>query len=436
VSLRTKFFIYLVFVHIVFAAAAVYFLRHMQAWFLAVEAFFSISLIFGAMLIRKMFEPIRLIRSGVEFIKANEFATRFREVGQPDLDPLIRVYNQMADGLREQRIHNEEQEMFLQRIVAASPSGILALDMDGRVSMANESAGRLLQRPRDDLLGRRLNELGTRFADTLGALGQDQSMLVPLQGARRVRCQALHFMDRGFARRFILLDELTDELHKSEKAAYEKVIRMMSHEINNTSGAVNSLLESCLNYGEQISTEDRDDFARALSAAISRSDRLNVFMREFAEVVRLPAPNHRPTAVPDLLHDVAFAMERESKRRRVAWSWHVEDAFPLVEFDPTQMERVFINIFKNALEAIGEDGTITVTLGASNARPFAAVGDTGPGIPPGVMDQLFTPFFSSKRDGRGIGLTLVREVLVRHGFDFELANREPHGAEFTIHFGA
>jgi two-component system nitrogen regulation sensor histidine kinase NtrY len=434
VNLRAKFLVYLVFVHLVFCAAAAYLLWDQRLWLLALEAFFLVSLVVGIVLIRKLFEPIRLIRSGIEFIKASEFATRFRELGQPDLDPLINVYNRMVDSLREQRIYNEEQELFLQRIVAASPSGILALDMDGRVSMANESAARLLQRERRDLVGLRLEELGTSLADTLAGLDEGAPVLVSLHGPRRIRCRALHFMDRGFARRFILIDELTEELHRSEKAAYEKLIRMMSHEVSNTTGAVNSLLDSCLHYRDQIAEEDREDFAHALSVAMSRTDRMNLFMREFAEVVRLPEPNKQPTEVQQLLDDVAFALKRESDERHVEWRWDVEPDFPRLRIDPTQMERVFINIFKNALEAIGERGTITVRLSTRGGGPLLAVRDTGGGIPADVQDHLFTPFYSSKRDGRGIGLTLVREVLLRHGFDFSLENHAGNGAEFTIIF--
>jgi nitrogen fixation/metabolism regulation signal transduction histidine kinase len=434
VSLRSKFFIYLIFVHIVFCAGAVYFLWETRIWLFAVEAFFVLSLVAGSVLVKKLFEPIRLIRSGIEFIKANEFATRFREVGQRDLDPLIKVYNRMVDSLREQRIHNEEQEFFLQRIIASSPSGILALDLDGRISMANESAASLLQRDKQRLLGKRLEELDTRFAAELAKMKEDETGLIPFQGPRRVKCRALHFMDRGFARRFILMEELTEELYRSEKAAYEKLIRMMSHEVNNTTSAVNSLLESCLYYRDQIADDDRDDFARALGVAISRTGRMNEFMREFAEVVRLPEPNPQPTDLKQLIEDVVFLVKRQAEDRRIEWRWEVETDLPDVFLDPAQMEQVFLNIFKNSVEAIDEEGTITVGIGPHNGGLFVTVRDTGGGVPPDVQDHLFTPFYSSKKDGRGIGLTVVKEVLLRHGFDFRLENRDPGSAEFSIYF--
>ena len=108
-----------------------------------------------------------------------------------------------------------------------------------------------------------------------------------------MRVQRGTFLDRGFARSFLLLEELTEELRQSEKAAYEKLIRMMSHEVNNSVGASSSLLQSSLSYSAQLSGDDRADFERALQIAIDRMGQLNVFMRSFADVVRLPPPGVR-----------------------------------------------------------------------------------------------------------------------------------------------
>jgi signal transduction histidine kinase len=299
--------------------------------------------------------------------------------------------------------------------------------------MANDSAAALLRRDGGEVLGRRLAELDSRIAAELAVLEDDETRLVSLLGPRRVKCRALSFMDRGFARRFVLMEELTEELYRSEKAAYEKLIRMMSHEVNNTTTAVNSLLDSCLQYREQISENDRDDFAHALGVAVSRSGRMNRFMREFAEVVRLPAPNPQPTDLERLLADVVFLMKQQVGHRRIDWEWEMPDDLAPVSVDPAQMEQVFINVLKNAVEAVGDAGTITLGARPHNGALAVYIRDTGGGIPADVKDHLFTPFFSSKKDGRGVGLTVVREVLLRHGFDFNLENRVPSGAEFTIY---
>jgi two-component system nitrogen regulation sensor histidine kinase NtrY len=431
VSLRLKYTLYLVAIHVVFGVVVLLLLGDRRVWILAVEGATILSLAIGLRLVRSLFVPLAMVRSGADLLKDRDFTTRILEVGQPELDPLIRVYNRMAEHLREERVRSEEQEHFLQKIIAASPSGILALDVEGRVSMANPAVEGLLGRTHAEMLGRRLADLDTPFVEELDAVREGQARLVRLQGRRRVRCRALTFMDRGFARRFLLLEELTEELHRSEKAAYGKLIRMMSHEVNNTAGAVQSLLESCLNYAGQVEPADRDDFARALGVAISRTGSLNRFMQEYAEVVRLPAPHLSPCDLGTLLERIEVLLHADCAARGIAWRWDLEPNVPPQRIDAAQMEQALINVCKNAIEAIGRNGTVTVGLHRENGHARITVTDTGGGVPAAVEEYLFTPFYTSKANGQGIGLTLVQEILLGHGCDFALENVDG-GARFTV----
>jgi signal transduction histidine kinase len=153
--------------------------------------------------------------------------------------------------------------------VDASPAGIVICDFDGRVQQMNPAARRTL-------------------GDApLPEIAPGESRLVPHHGSRRVRVSRGEFRDRGFVKTFYLLEEMTEELRLSEKGAYEKLIRMMSHEVNNSVGAVRSLLESLLRYAPQVGEADRGDFTNALQVASARIDALNRFMAAFADVVRI-----------------------------------------------------------------------------------------------------------------------------------------------------
>jgi signal transduction histidine kinase len=268
----------------------------------------------------------------------------------------------------------------------------------------------------------------------MAELSPGEARVVALRGGRRVCCRRGAFVDRGFARAFFSIEEMTEELRQVERAAYEKLIRMMSHEVNNSVGASNSLLHSCLNYARFLPEEDRRDFESALGVAIGRTEQLNAFMRGFAEVVRLPPPRPAPCDVQDLMARTARLMQPECDERRVEWRWDVGEAVGTVAMDPVQMEQVFVNVVKNALEAIGEDGAITVRLGRRGARAFLAVEDTGPGIPLRAREHLFTPFFSTKENGQGLGLTLVQEILGQHRFEFSLDGPPGGPTTFTILF--
>jgi nitrogen fixation/metabolism regulation signal transduction histidine kinase len=433
-SLRFKFILYLLLIHALFAGVAVYLLLRHRVWLLAVEAVFIISLWIGWRLIRHLFGTLELVNTGAEFIRDSDFTTRFKEVGQPEMDQLIEVYNRMADHLREERTRIQEQHYFLEKLLIATPSGVITLDFDNRLALVNPSAARMLGRPREELTGKTLQELRTPFALALAELQTGESRVLHLTGRRRVKCQRSQFLDRGFPRHFFIIEELTEELRQSEKAAYEKLIRMMSHEVNNSVGSANSLLHSCLHYAGQIKGDDRHDFETALQVVINRTDQLNEFMRSFADVIRLPPPNRAPVDLRALLGEIVWLFRAEAARRRIIFAWDQSEDLEPVMLDRAQMEQAFVNIIKNAIEAIGEDGTVTIRLARVRGRPTLEIEDTGGGLTPEVQANLFTPFFSTKEHGQGIGLTLVQEILDRHGFDFSLESGPDSPTRFRIQF--
>jgi two-component system nitrogen regulation sensor histidine kinase NtrY len=443
-SLRAKIIVYLVLIHAVLAVISFVVLREAPLWLLAVEGLFILSVILGFFLVRAFFVPLDLIRTGAELIGERDFTSQFREVGQPEMDALIRIYNRMIDRLREERLKLQEQHYFLEKILAASPAGIVTLDFDGRVDSINAAAERLLQVAFEETKGKDLPAIGS-MGPALAAIPLGGSEVLSLQGGRRIKVMRAEFFDRGFSRSFLLLEELTEELRASEKAAYSKLIRMMSHEINNSVGAVGSLLDSFRGYAGQLGEEDRDDFLQATTVAITRLENLRAFMNGFAEVVRLPPPDRRPTDLRRLLDEILLLLRPDLDRRRIRVEWKESKPLPPIDLDRNQIEQVLVNVLKNAVESIGEDGRLLLSLGFEGGhngrnggwdrgRPYLAIEDSGPGIPADVQPLLFTPFFSTKRNGRGLGLTLVQEILSAHGFDFSLGPGEGGGAEFRVGF--
>jgi nitrogen fixation/metabolism regulation signal transduction histidine kinase len=434
VSLKARFLLYLALVHGVFVGVAWGLLRRQRLWLLVVELCFAVSFAFAWWLVRRLSEPADMLRTSVELLASGDLMTRFRETPQPEVNRLIRLYNQMVDHLRDERAANQEQDSLLRRLIALSPSGVVQLDYDGRIQSMNPGACEILGVTEDAARGQGLELLGSALARELDGLTEGEARLVTIRGRRKVRCRRLSFMDRGFARSCLMLEELTKELHASEKSAYEKLIRTMSHEVNNTSGAVISLLESCLHYGGQIGERDRADFESGLGVAVARTRHMNEFMRNFADVVRLPAPDRKPAPLGPLLRDVARLFEPECQRLRIHWRSQIEDGVRPVHMDRGQMEQALVNIVRNAIDAIGEDGDIAVSLAMEHGVPALLVEDSGGGIPPDVAPRLFTSFFSSKPNGQGIGLTLVQEILIAHGFDFSLETVAPRRAGFRIRF--
>lgn len=444
-SQRSRFLSYLVALHALFAVIAVLLWRRHpppapgaspqdRLWLVGAEVAFVASLALGVFLLNNLFRPLSLVRDSARLLAEKDFSTRFRPVGQPEVDDLIQVYNRMADGLREERVRQQEQQHFLRQVLEGSPSGILTLDVDGRLDYANPAALRLLQVDAGEAFGKRLGELASPLARAADGLSGGQSLVAAAFGGRRVRCVQGSFVDRGFARRFVLLEELTDELRQYERLAYEKLIRMLSHEVNNSAGAASSLLHSCLNYAPQLRPGDRADYENALRVVISRTEHLSTFMKGFADVVRLPAPRRALSDLHEVLEGIVTLWRPAAEARCIEWRWEIESEPDKVSFDRAQIEQVLVNLVKNAIEAVGENGRVTLRLGERRGRPFLDVEDTGPGLSEEARTNLFTPFFTTKPGGQGLGLTLVREVLSQHGFDHSLESPPGGPTVFTIVF--
>jgi signal transduction histidine kinase len=197
---------------------------------------------------------------------------------------------------------------------------------------------------------------------------------------------------------------------------------------------VNSILDSVLEHQEQLQTEDGDDFDNALQVAIDRNARLNQFMANFADVIRTPPPQKTVQDLHATIRHVATLMTRACEARKITLTTHLAEAPFLVNIDNQQMEQVLVNIIKNALEAIDDAGWIEITTHDATPKTLR-IRNNGRPIPPDVQAHLFTPFYTTKQGGQGIGLTLTQEILRNHGFRFSLETNTDRITTFMISFG-
>lgn len=434
-TLRAKLIVYLIAAHMLFAAVALFTLRQRPVALLAAEAVLLVSAVTGISLVGAWIVPMRLVRSGTRLMQDGDFTAHFRKTGHAEIDAMIDVYNRMIDTLRDERARVREQEGFVKKLIAASPSGVVTLDHDGKVSLINAAADRFLEAPAGFVLGRFLEAVELPLARALAKLPPGGSDVVTLHGRRRFKCARATFYDQGHPRTFFVVEDLTAELYESEKAAYGKLIRMTTHEVNNSVAAVRSLLESMDTYASQLTDEDRGDFRKGIEVSVTRLDHLNAFMRGFADVVRIPAPELRPCVLKDLVDDILVLMGPQLAGRRIAVRWVEPTHDGSTLLDRNQIEQVLVNVVKNAMEAIGENGLLTLALRWERGHLTLTIADSGPGFADAARGRLFTPFFSTKRDGRGLGLTVVREILVQHRFEFDLDNAPEGGAVFRLRCG-
>jgi len=434
-SLRLKLVFFLVPLYAVLLTLAAQARTTNAPLFIACEVVLLSSLLLAWQLYRSFTRPVRLIEAGAAALAAQDFNLKFKPVGQPELDQLIGVYNRMLDALRQERVSQHEQSVLLERLIKASPAGILVLDFGGGITSANAAAARALALPAETLTGLAVAALPAPWGPLLATLAAGQPQAVRLPGGQTYRAAAAHFLDRGFQRRFVVLEELTEEIRAQEKQTYEQLIRLVAHEVNNSIGAVNSLLGSFRYYAPQLAPADQPDFAQALDVSITRNTQLADFVASYARLVRLPPPAPHLTDLHALLRGLGQLLAPKSAAQGVAWHWQLASEGPLlVQADSQQLTQALLNVAKNALEAIGPaGGSVWVS---TTAQPLTlSIANDGAPLSPAVSQQLFTPFFSTKPGGQGIGLTLVRDIMLAHGFAFRLETEGDGRTVFTLVFG-
>ncbi|MGZ3777042.1 MAG: sensor histidine kinase, partial [Mucilaginibacter sp.] len=407
-KLRTKYFLFVCILHLVALVLTYFIFQLNKIFFIISEVFIIISLLISWRLYIELIKPLKTLMQGVDAIRDRDFNVKFVPTGKHEVDQLIGVYNEMIDHLRTERTLQEQQHFFLEKLIYTSPTGIIILDYDSNIRQINPKATQILSIDEKDLIGHPVDELPGHFLKHIRDINHGESKTIKLDGAATYKLQRAHFIDRGFSRDFIMIEELTAEILAAEKNVYGKVIRMMAHEVNNTVGPVNSIIQSSLKADQLWEGHHSDVLKDALQVALDRNQNLNLFMRNFADLVKLPAANKKKADLNQLITSVVKLMEYRASERGIQLVLEIAKDPYFISADEQQMEQALINIVKNAMEAVEQDGVVKLTTNA-NLRQLI-ISDTGKGISPEQSEQLFTPFYSTKKDGQGIGLTLVREI--------------------------
>ena len=378
---------------------------------------------------RKIVKPLNSIGSGMELLREQDFSSRLSPVGQYEADRIVNVFNRMMEQLKNERLRLREQNNFLDLLIKASPMGVILTTLDEDLSELNPMAQKMLGVRQEDVLGKKMNEIDSPLAAELANVPKGETATVRLNDSNIYGCTHSSFIDRGFQHPFFLIESLTDEVMKAEKKAYEKVIRMIAHEVNNTTAGITSTLDTV---EQALSTEEgMDDICDVMRVCTERCFSMSRFITRFADVVKIPEPTLTPVDLNDLAFTCKRFMEGMCTDRNIKLRLEIDETLKEVKMDASLFEQVLVNIIKNAAESIEKDGEIIVrTLSPA----IVEVVDNGKGISKEVEAKLFSPFFSTKPNGQGIGLIFIREVLMRHGCTFSLRTYADGLTRFRILF--
>lgn len=395
----------------------------------AVYAMGFVALVALGMLLHSVIMPKNVAMRGMELISAQDFNNRLVKTGEHDADKIVKVFNAMIDRLRNERLRKQEQENLMHQIIDTSPMGVMMLDFDRKISMVNPALLRLTGiDSAAEMVGRMPGDVQNSLVKEMIGVELGRNEEIRDGDIRTYRCYHLNFIQLGFKREFYLLESLTEEVVKAERSAYEKVIRTISHEVNNTMGGVRTVL------GMLAENCDDGEMTEVIESCDTRCALLGGFVSTYADVVKVPEPVLREV---DLNEEVG----RLIPFVRMMTAGHIEIEFRPAALpakamaDSELLQQALVNIIKNAAESIrGESGKITISVGMEAGNAVIEVANNGEPISEEVAQNLFRPFFTTKKEGKGIGLTLTSEILTRHHARFRLSTDGDGLTRFRIKF--
>ncbi|MEO8033522.1 MAG: ATP-binding protein [Acidobacteriota bacterium] len=362
--------------------------------------------------------PLRTLANLIGALREEDYSIRIRSArGADAMEEVTEELNRLTESLREQRLGAVEAAALVRAIIAEIDSAIFAFDAEGRLQVVNRSGERLLGRSAEQIQGRHAGELGL---EALIDGEPAETAEVALPGATgRWMIRRSKFRQRGEPHRLLVMSDLSRTLREEERLAWQRLLRVLGHELNNSLAPIRSI---AISLQELVAREERpsdwlDDVKSGLSVIGSRATGLSRFMEGYAKFARLPRPVLRPLPMAGLVNGVVDFDER--MRVVIRPGSDVE-----IDGDREQLEQLLINLVRNAVDAsmANEGEEVAVSWTTDDHEVEIMVIDDGAGI--SGTANLFIPFFTTKPGGSGVGLALSRYIAEAHGGTLTLENRE------------
>ena len=370
--------------------------------------------------------PLQTMSNLLAALREGDYSIRARGARADDaLGEVLLEVNTLGETLRVQRLGAFEATALLRTIMAEIEVSVFTFDPDRRLRLVNRAGEDLLGQPIDKLLGRTAKDLGL---EQVYDVDQDEPLSLTFPGGSgRWRVGRSSFRERGLPHDLIVLTDLSRTLREEERRAWQRLVRVLGHEMNNSLAPIKSLagsLETLLRR-EPMPKDWKDDAESGLKSIASRADSLSRFMQAYTRLAKLPPPQMEDVALGELIQRVVNLEPRLKVRILSGPTMHIRA-------DAAQIEQVLINLVHNAVDASLEtQGEVTIRWREVGDYVEVMITDEGQGIMnPG---NLFVPFFTTKPEGSGIGLTLSRQIAEAHDGTVSLANRNDRtGAEAVL----
>ena len=395
-----------------------------EHWLVLLAIALVVSLVLALRLRARVVFPLYTLSNLLEALREGDYSLRGSRARRGDaIGEVVWEVNALSQTLREQRLRVEETMALLSKVVAEIDISVFAFDANQHLRLINPAGARLLGLHPRDAEGRSAESLG--LLDCLAVDGA-RTLRRSFPGSEgRFDVRRSTFREGGLPHELVVVTDLSRALREEERQAWQRLIRVLGHELNNSLAPIKSMAGTlrALTARDPLPSDWREDLSTGLNLIGDRAEALTRFMLGYTTLARLPPPAKRATDLSALLGRVA---QLQQGVRVICDCDPVRDV--VVDLDPDQIEQALINLLKNAAEAMQQQGEVRVVaridqdgIGGDRHVLIIEIIDQGPGL--AATDNLFVPFFTTKPGGSGIGLVLARQIAERHGGTLTLENR-------------
>ena len=386
-----------------------------------------VSLLAAIWLLRQLIHShmttIDAIKNGMLNLMDNDFSVNITAIGKDELSEIIPLFNQLSEKLRRERQHVYQRELLLDMVIQNSTMGVVLIDQEDRIIYSNSFAKATLNAGKP-INGLHFSEAIAATPDALKAvLVQRKDGLFRVQehsGDELYHIATGEFVLNARKHQVLLIKRMTLELHRQEAIIWKKVIRTITHELNNSLAPISSMAHS----GQLLVEREKYDQLTVVFETIGeRAQHLKQFIEGYARIAKLPKPEKCIVPWPEFIRKLSIALE-----------FLLEGEVPESAgyFDPVQMQQAITNLLKNAGESGSNKDQIFLKVSQDGKHSVIEILDRGTGMSPSTMENALLPFYTTKQTGSGIGLSLCREIVEAHEGHIFLANRNGGGLRVTI----
>lgn len=398
-------------------------------------------------------EPVRSLASATEEVASGNLSVRVETRRQDEMGLLIGSFNRMVSELKDGKeslekayLQSDHRRLTMENILENIHSGVISLDSEGRVLTINPSACRMLGLRAGALTGKHYSEMlasieseGSeelqafiREIDLRTIESLERRLRVSIEGRRldlRVFVSGLRSAQGQYLGLLVVLDDLTEVISAQMAIAWQEVARRIAHEIKNPLTPIKLSAERMLKKWRAGDKDFAGSFLRAAETIIREADGMKRLLDEFSRFGRMPRITKAPADIRAIVDDV-IALYGDNLLISVS----APEVLPRAALDAEQLRRALINLFDNALDAMGGGSRISIAIRPETEanRLIIEVADEGPGIREEDKEKLFQPYFSTKKDGRGLGLAIAERIISEHGGNIRVSDNVPRGTIFTV----